>query len=77
MKYMTNTKLRFHNAKGQKQEIPEGSIVSFEEGDQVDIGFLLMVGAIVEYKEPKVTEPEDAEMKVLRRERYGSSRKGK
>ena len=37
MKYMTNTKLRFQNDKGQKQEIPEGSIVSYEEGDQVDI----------------------------------------
>ncbi len=46
--YSTNTMLRFRRADGTQQEIPEGNAVSFEEGDKVDIGFLLSVGAIVE-----------------------------
>ena len=50
--YSTNTTLRFRGADGKQQEIPEGTAVSFEKGDQVDIAFLLSVGAIVEMIEP-------------------------
>ena len=53
MMYSTNTTLRFRAANGKQQEIPEGEIISFEEGDQVDVGFLLGVGAIVGIVEPE------------------------
>lgn len=57
MKYVTQTTLRFKSASGKTQEICEGLIVSFDEGDQVDTDFLVRVGAIKRYEEP-VTEPE-------------------
>jgi len=50
-KYTTHSRLRFRNADGVSQTIEEGDIVSFDDGDKVNMGFLQLIGAIVPYEE--------------------------
>lgn len=50
MKFLIVTRLRFRSKSGM-QELDPGDIVSFEKDDQVDIEFLLKVGAIRVVKE--------------------------
>ena len=58
-KYVTQTTLRFKGADGKDTEVLEGYIVSFDEGDKVDIDFLKRVGAILGYEEPVVETKTD------------------
>ena len=51
VKYEVIGHIRFQGADGKQVDAPCGTIISFEEGDQVDVPSLLTIGAIVACEE--------------------------
>ena len=51
IKYLVKHKLSFNGAQGKTQIFEVGDIVSFEPGDDVNVGSLLQIGAIELYEE--------------------------
>ena len=49
-KYLVKHKLGFNGANGKTQIYQIGDIVSFEEGDDVNVPFILSLGAIEVYE---------------------------
>ena len=48
IKYLVNSKIRYRDKDGHRQECTGGMIVGFEEGDKINPDFLVGTGAIEE-----------------------------